>query len=176
VSGYIIDPSTGALTPAPGSPFAVGLKPLAIAANPGAPYVYVVNSLSATLSILLIHADGSLTMYAPSVATGADPAAVAVHPSGRFIFVANRGGASLTVCEVVTIMGVTGPILGSPFATVGGIRSLSVDASGSHLYAANSVHVQTFKIDPDKGAVAPVGTSITAGPLPVAVTTTREFE
>jgi len=41
VSGYTINPATGALTAIAGSPFAAGIEPIAIAVDPKGKFVYV---------------------------------------------------------------------------------------------------------------------------------------
>jgi Lactonase, 7-bladed beta-propeller len=61
VSGYAIDPTTGALTPIKGSPFAAGILPTSVAVDPTGKFAYVANSNSNTVSAYSIGADGSLT-------------------------------------------------------------------------------------------------------------------
>jgi 6-phosphogluconolactonase (cycloisomerase 2 family) len=43
VSAYAIDPTTGALAPVPGSPFATGVFPESVAVYPTGKFVYVSN-------------------------------------------------------------------------------------------------------------------------------------
>ena len=44
VQGYSIDPTTGALSPASGSPYAAGIGPFSVAADPTGRFVYVANA------------------------------------------------------------------------------------------------------------------------------------
>lgn len=46
VSAFVIDPTTGALTPVPGSPFPSGAEPLSAAADPSGRFLYVSNGMS----------------------------------------------------------------------------------------------------------------------------------
>lgn len=98
VSAYAID-ATGALTPAPGSPFATGHNPLGAATDPFGRFVYVPNLIGSTSEF------GELSAYAIDATTGAltplpgspfqiepGPKAAVVHPSGRFLYVAFTSG------------------------------------------------------------------------------------
>jgi DNA-binding beta-propeller fold protein YncE len=62
VSAYTIAPTTGALTPAAGSPYAVGSKPTCMAVDPTGTYFYVTNYISGSVSgFSLGGATGTLT-------------------------------------------------------------------------------------------------------------------
>jgi len=50
VSGYMIDSTTGALTPIPGSPFPAGFFPCSLAVDPAGRFAYVANASSANVS------------------------------------------------------------------------------------------------------------------------------
>ena len=92
ISGYTINPSTGALTSIAGSPFAAGGEPRGVAVDPSGKFVYVANSDSGNVSGYTINLPtGALTPIAgsPFPAGGKAPNSVAVDPSGRFAYVAN---------------------------------------------------------------------------------------
>ncbi|HEU5321521.1 MAG TPA: beta-propeller fold lactonase family protein, partial [Methylomirabilota bacterium] len=90
VSAYLVDGSTGALTPVAGSPWAAGRRPAAIALTPSGRLAFVANLESHDVSAFVVDpATGGLTEVAGSpFATGARPRAVAVDPTGRFLYVA----------------------------------------------------------------------------------------
>jgi 6-phosphogluconolactonase (cycloisomerase 2 family) len=99
VSGYSIDPATGALSPVSGSPFPAGTEPAPIAVNPSSRYVYVGNYASFSCmpqpndisAYTLDAATGALTAISGSpFMTGNGPVSVAVDPTDRFVYVANR--------------------------------------------------------------------------------------
>ncbi len=62
VSAYIIDPTSGALTPVPESPFPAGAGPYAVTVDPTGRFAYVANSASHNVSAYTIDAtSGALT-------------------------------------------------------------------------------------------------------------------
>src|SRR5580704_1963828 len=67
ISGYSINPSTGALSPFPGSPFAEGLSPVATATDPWSPFLYVANDCSDTACAATT---GSVSAYTIDPTTG----------------------------------------------------------------------------------------------------------
>ena len=92
VSGYKINPSTGALTPIAGSPFAAGKVPISVAVHPSGRFVYVGNAGSANVSgYTSSPITGKLTPIAGSPFVGVEPDKVAVDPSGKFVYVTNFG-------------------------------------------------------------------------------------
>src|SRR5690348_6430815 len=91
VSGYTIDPATGALTPTTPATFVAGSWPDAVAVDPNGKFAYVANRSGATVSGYTIDpATGTLTQVAGSpFAAGSVPVSVAVDPSAKFAYVAN---------------------------------------------------------------------------------------
>jgi hypothetical protein len=89
ISGYTIDPATGALSPIAGSPFPTGAQPTSVAVDPSGQFADVTNSGDHTVSGYTIDpGTGTLTAIAGSpFAVGMFPTAVAVGPSGRFAYV-----------------------------------------------------------------------------------------
>jgi 6-phosphogluconolactonase len=67
VSAFAIDAATGALTPAPGSPFAAGVGPIAVTVDPTGRFAYVANAGSNDISGYTIDpASGGLSPIAGS--------------------------------------------------------------------------------------------------------------
>jgi len=99
VSAFRIDPTTGALTPIPGSPFPAGSVPISVAVDPLGKFAYVANELDNTVSAYSIDSEtGALARIPGSpFATGIYPLSVAVDPSGKFAYVSN---GSSSVSEV----------------------------------------------------------------------------
>jgi DNA-binding beta-propeller fold protein YncE len=91
----------GALVQVTGSPFALsgsanGPGPLVV--DPFGNYIYVVGTLSNTVSLLKISpVSGSLTAATPAtVATGLQPTSIAIRGDDNWLFVTNFNGASVT--------------------------------------------------------------------------------
>ncbi|MFQ5876217.1 MAG: beta-propeller fold lactonase family protein [Acidobacteriota bacterium] len=74
VAVFLVDPS-GGLVPAPGSPFPngpLGTSPAGMASDPLGRLLYVADTLSGTVSSLLVREDGRLDLAGDSVRTGVD--------------------------------------------------------------------------------------------------------
>lgn len=80
VSAYAINPTTGALTPVTGSPFATGSGPGTVAINAAGSLAYVTNGGSNDISAFKINASsGALTPVAGSpFAAGSAPVSIVV--------------------------------------------------------------------------------------------------
>ena len=90
VSAYSIG-ANGALTPVPGSPFAAGNAPDAVAVDPTGKFAYVATEHH-NVWAYSIGANGALTRVKGSpFAAGNGPVFVAVDPTGNFVYVANEG-------------------------------------------------------------------------------------
>ena len=111
ISGYTINPSTGALTAIAGSPFAAGTRPRSVAVDPSGKFAYVANFGGDTVSGYTINPSGALTAIAGSpFAAGSRPVSVAVDPSGKFavtrpargVYITNAGSKSVSVINPST--------------------------------------------------------------------------
>ncbi|MFF0492430.1 lactonase family protein [Nocardia sp. NPDC004068] len=94
-----IDPSTGVLTPVPGSPFATGgLTPHGIALSPDGRRLYTPNALTNTVTGFDVATDGSLRPLPGSPyqggALGALPGQVFVSSDGRELYAVDLAGTS----------------------------------------------------------------------------------
>jgi 6-phosphogluconolactonase len=191
VSGYTIDPSTGALT-AIASPFPAGTFPVSVAVDPSGKFAYVANTgqigQNGSVSGYTINqSSGALTPIGPAVTAGINPESVAVDPSGKFVYVANFGTALSVSPSPGTVSGYTidpttgalAPITGSPFAAGNGANFVAVDPRGKFAYVANSVDdtVSGYTIDPTTGALMPFTSSpvSTTSPFSVAVDPSGKF-
>jgi 6-phosphogluconolactonase (cycloisomerase 2 family) len=173
VSAFTVNPATGVLTEAPGSPFAAGTNPEAMAvidSLAGPEYLLVANAGSDNFSIYDIDATGALShrsVPATPYPTGKGPTSIAIRPGGGlFIYVANHGGSN----DISAFDASLSPVPGSPFPAGGNPLSLAFGAGGMFLYTANpdAMHpsISGFSVDPASGALTPLGGS--PFPLPVS--------
>jgi 6-phosphogluconolactonase len=168
VSGYTIDPSTGALSSIAGSPFAAGSFPRWVAVDPGGKFVYVVNEGDKNVSGYTIDpSTGALTAIAGSpFTTGGDPRSMAVDPSGKFAYVADFTGNVLGY-TINPSTGALTAIAGSPFTGgQAGLNSVAVDPSGRFAYVVNEDvnNVLGYTINPSTGALTAIaGSPFAAG-------------
>ena len=168
VSAFAVNNTTGALTAVPGSPFAAGTDPKAMALyRSGA--LYVANAGSNNVSAYSIDQDtGALAPLSPgpsTIATGKSPTSVVVVPSASVVYVANHGGSNDISAFSIDLT----PVPGSPFPAGGNPLSLAAGGGGKFLYTANpdatNPSISGFIIDPTSGALSPLNGS--PFPLPV---------
>ncbi len=148
VSAFAVDAGSGALTTVPGSPFAAGASPSALAVYAVTECsfrgghcqtlenLYVANSGSDTVSAYQIdQSTGFLTPIA-SHATGSGPSAMAVGtPSTPFLYIANTGGSNdISAFRTDISSGGLIPVAGSPFPSNGNVSSLAFGAGDAFQY------------------------------------------
>lgn len=97
INGYELDPTTGALTAVPGSPFNERFDGTAEAVNPAGTFLFVANGNGDNnVSVFAINTmTGALTEVPNSpfsTGLGVNPNVAAVDPSGRFLYVGNQYG------------------------------------------------------------------------------------
>ena len=176
ISAFGVNFASGALTAVPGSPFAAGTDPKALALYrllDFGTYLYVANAGSDTVSAFAVDTStGSLTPLSPATfATGKGPSSIAVDLTGPFMYVANNGGSNdVSAFSVDPKSGILTPVAGSPFPAGANPLSLALGAGGKFLYTANpdatNPSISGFSIDPTSGALAPLSGS--PFPLPVS--------
>jgi 6-phosphogluconolactonase len=175
VSAFAVDAASGALTTVPGSPFAAGASPSAVAVYTASwctvrgghcglnMYAYVANAGADTVSAYTIDQSGLLTPIA-SYATGTGPSAMAVRPDGQFLYIANTGSSNnISAYLIDPFGGDLRPVPGSPFSASGNVNSLAFGAGEAFLYAASSTggnasilgyRIHPFSTDVNSGALA----------------------
>ena len=94
VSAFAVDTTTGALTAVPGSPFAAGTDPKAMALYWRSPNLYVANAGSDNVSAYAIDANTGALAAPSTIATGKSPTSIVVDPENGIVFVANHGGSN----------------------------------------------------------------------------------
>ena len=145
VSGYTIDPTSGALTPIPGSPFPAGSVPASVAVDPSGRFAYVANSFAfvggnSVSGYTIDSTSGALTPIPGSpFPAGLVPESVAVDPSGRFAYVANGGRfprpGDVSAFTINSTTGTLTPIPGSPFPTGAAPVSVAVTTVSLPVFA-----------------------------------------
>ena len=124
ISGFALDPSSGALAPLAGTPVDGGRSdPMAVdlAIEPRGHFLYAVNNATDALAAFAIDGTtGALTPLAGSPFDGGEaPYAAAVDPDGRFLYVNNDDVDQQSVFSVDPASGQLTPIPGSPFSPSG---------------------------------------------------------
>jgi 6-phosphogluconolactonase len=165
VSGYAMDPNTGGLTGAPGSPYGTGKMPASLAANLEGTLAYVANEADNSLTGYSINTgSGALSGISGSpFATGKGPIVAAVDPSGNFAYALDTQAQAINQYSI----GATG-ILTSLDSVCGGTvnpgtaaSSLAIEPAGTIAYVtdAGSNMLEAFFLsplgDPAAGCLAP---------------------
>lgn len=189
ISGFSIDPGSGALRPIAGSPFASGSCARDITIDPSSRFLYMAGCAilpeRGSIPVLVaysINAAGSLSPVAGSPFPIGDgqvlepPTAVAVHPSDRFVYAPDPFASSIWVFNLDPGNGTLAPVAGSPFMV--GFPNIpnqpvavALDPAGQFAYvvtnrgAISGVDtaggVWGFKVDSGNGSLRPIAATPT---------------
>jgi 6-phosphogluconolactonase len=186
ISGYVIDPTNGALITVGGSPFLVGFLnfPLFMAIHPSGKFAYVTVSTpgfpsNGNISVYTI-GDGGNLQPIPGSPFPAVPGPIAVDPSGKFAYVPTGVGllavpGSIQGFTIDSTSGEPTPFPGSPVPTGPNPTAIAIDPSGKFVYVVSDNYplpsnVQGYTINSSTGALTPVpGSPFPAGLEPVFV-------
>jgi 6-phosphogluconolactonase (cycloisomerase 2 family) len=164
LSAFAVDPHSGALTAIPGSPFATGTRPRALALFRST--LIVANAGSDNLSVYRVDAkSGVPTPWSSATyATGANPSVIAIvgggdpYGFGPVVYVANAGSDDISA---FWLLGVYGPAqalepVGPPFPSGSSVTSFAYGKG--FLYAANAngldATISGYSIDTNTGALS----------------------
>ena len=128
--------SGGALTAVPGSPFAVGSQPSALASDSKSAHLYVADARGADLLGFSVGANGALTAMSGSpFPAGNQPSAITIDPTYPYLYVANAQDATVTAYSISSTGALS--VIGD-YATGQQPVAIGVDPSTNHfLYVAN---------------------------------------
>ncbi len=114
ISGFSVDPNTGALSPLSGSPFPLPVSHYIVTDQTGA-YLYV--TAGANIVGYAIDATSGALTALPGfpVAAGADAYSITIDPTNQLLYVANDGAANISGFALDLLTGALTPMAGSPF-------------------------------------------------------------
>src|SRR5262249_18342397 len=140
ISGFSINPSTGFLTPVPGSPFQAGgnsqVPGYSLAVAPNNKFLFCANNASSTISDFRISRKGSLTPVPGSPFSSLSSTnGIRVSPDGRFLAVASGTGPSVEMFSIAR-NGALSAAPGSPFSGAPGsvITGIDINRAGNLLF------------------------------------------
>jgi 6-phosphogluconolactonase (cycloisomerase 2 family) len=114
ISGFSIDPATGALAPLSGSPFPLPVSHYIATDQTGA-YLYVTSGAN-VVGYAIDATTGALTpLPGFPVSAGANAYSITVDPTNQFLYVANDGAANIAAFTLDASTGALTPMAGSPF-------------------------------------------------------------
>jgi 6-phosphogluconolactonase len=174
VSGFDINPTTGALSLVSGSPFATGgiagpAFGISLDCTPNGQFLIAANGASSNITVFSIAANGALTPVAgsPFAAGGFTPDGIKIAPNGKFLSVALPNSNTIGMFSIAANGALT-PVPGSPFASpaTGGVTGVDINCASTFLYATQAnlggTNVDAFSIGPN-GALILVQTSNNPG-------------
>jgi 6-phosphogluconolactonase (cycloisomerase 2 family) len=131
ISGFSINPATGALSLVAGSPFPSGLsldacQGISIAATPDAHFLMA--SSNGQIQTFSIAANGSLALAGTTANCCTPNAGMKISPNGQFLAIANEDSVSTFTLNSLT--GALTPVLGSPFPKTGTGLVTGLDFNG----------------------------------------------
>ena len=174
VSGYLADPSTGALNSIPGMPVKTGTSPVQALIHPSGKFLYVLDSGSQDITFYAIGPSGALSSIECPHCDALSPSGMAIDPAGEWLFVTNLEFGTVTN---YTVNPVTGELnRGFPATTGQNSRPAQpvVDPSGRYLYVADSNTSQVSGFLINGGALTPMtGSPFAAGSGPSSVAASR---
>lgn len=177
---HIVD---GQLEKVAGTTVAPGSGPRHISFAPSGDFIYVINELTATISVFPFDAStGELGEEAQSISTVPEDfpehkstAEVMVHPSGKFVYGSNRKMEDNPFADAIVAYSIdeaTGilSLIGHTTDDIQFPRAFTFDPSGKWLYAMNQKgdSIIQYVIDQETGELTPTGIVI-ATPVPVSM-------
>src|SRR5215471_9742740 len=84
VSGYLVNPATGALATIPGLPVKTGISPIQALLHPSGKFLYVLNSGSGDIALYSVSApSGALSVLPCSHCEAQSPSGMTMDPAGQ---------------------------------------------------------------------------------------------
>ena len=174
VTASSIDPTTGALTEMPGSPFAAGAGHFSVNIDATGKFLYLqhINEVSA---YSIDPTTGALTEIAGSpFAASGHPYynSVVIDPTGKFIYMTDADYGYVYGFGIDPATGALTGIVGSPFA-LGTYGAIGVDPAGKFLYLCLwGGDVSGYIINPSTGALTQIaGSPFLQGAAPFSIAT-----
>ena len=167
VSGFSVDPASGALTPLSGFPIAVGTSPEFITTDAQGRFAFIADDNAGVIWVYAIDTNTGALQQIPGspYPSGQEPDWIAVHPSGKYVYVADMSGNAVYGFSLEADTGTLTPIPGSPFPTSGSGQfgeCVAIDVTGKFLFETDVSNVYSYSIDSTTGAL----TLVSALPAP----------
>jgi 6-phosphogluconolactonase len=175
-----IDGATGAVTIGAETQQVLGTTPTGLALLPSKKFLYVVNSLSNSISIFNVALDGVLTLSAtPSLIGGSGPDAAVIDPSGSYLLVTNNFTNNISVFSIDPNSGALSQV-GSPVFANSDPSEILFTHSGKFVYVTNPDIGMVTGFSFSNGVLTPVPNSpvisaVDGGAYGLAVDTSDQF-
>jgi 6-phosphogluconolactonase (cycloisomerase 2 family) len=172
ISGFLINPSTGGLTPVPGSPFPIlggGVHTgISLAMTPDGRFLIAGNTGTGVITVFSIGGDGALSVSANSPVFFSGLVGMKVAPNGAFLAVASITSDMVAMFSIGTD-GTLTPVPGSPFTSpgIGSSAGVEFNCASTLLFVGEAnntgTSVSVFAVA-SNGALVAGSPFFTAGP------------
>ena len=139
----------------------VGTNPDGLAITLNNKYIYVINTISNTVSVISTSSNSVVS----TISVGINPYGVAITPNGQYVYVTNTGSSSVSVISassnsvIATIPVVSGP----------GPTGVAITPNGQYVYVTDNAGNSVSVISASSNSVI---TNISVGPWPYGVAIT----
>jgi len=166
ISGFSVDPATGALTPISGSPYATTTGSTSIAVSRDRRFAYTADFSLSQISAFEITMSGSLVPVPGTPFAGPDSAlSLVAHPTADYLYASGQGGE----VWILSIDPVTGTLRSTGSVAIGNAPAYSAMTSdGMRLYQTISAAAQIagFSVGTDGGLTPVPNSPLSTGFVP----------
>jgi DNA-binding beta-propeller fold protein YncE len=149
LAGYSIDQASGALSPLPGYPMAVGSHPANLVMDRTGSFLFTANATGEDVTSIKIDPVSGAATVVGSVHVGATmlsaPSAIAVHPSGTMLYVTSASedditsylidaNGNLAIAQGLSVLVPTGP----------GPTAIAIEPGGEFMVVADDNEVRSY--------------------------------
>lgn len=157
ISGFVINPSSGVLTPVSGSPFPTPTGDTSIAVNRDFKFLYAADFGLNQISAFSVNSDGSLSpLLGTPFPAGNGPVSVVAHPTADYLYVSNQGSGEVIVFVIDPELTSSSSVAINNAPLFGAITS-----DGTRFYQTVSALAQIagFSVSATNGSLTPIGGS-----------------
>jgi DNA-binding beta-propeller fold protein YncE len=184
ISGYTVDPGTGALIPVAGSPFTdqPNGQPNSVTAAPNGKFLYVPNAATNNISAFRIDSATGAPQTIPGspFPAGGLPVFLAVDPDSRFAYATNTVSGDISAYRIASGTptvppGTLTPIQAYSFGLTAFPQGIAIAFGGKFCYVALSYNgqtrgaIQAFAINRSTGSLTALGPPAAAGAFTYAI-------
>ena len=157
ISGFTVNPASGALTPVSGSPFPTPTGDTSIAVNRDFKFLYAADFGLNQVSAFSVNGDGSLSaLFGTPFPAGNGPVSVVTHPTADFLYVTNQGSGEVMVFVIDPELTSSGSVAigNSPLFS-------AITSEGAYYYQTISslAQIAGFSVSASDGSLTPVSGS-----------------
>jgi 6-phosphogluconolactonase len=185
VTGFSIDPVSGALTKIGSGGYVVADVPLGMAIDPSGTHLYVACDSGKCIQAFGISAGtGELASIGTYPNGGIYYYAIAIDPKGAYLYLLSKPAVGIGAVIQYRIDAATGALtaVGSPINTEINPHGMAIEPTGAYLYVANNDlevgkgSVTSYTIDAASGALTLLGSTPIANPVKVVIGTVTTTE